>query len=148
MVAMSTADVIVLGSGPAAVSAAWPLVESGLEVLMLEAGGSLKTDMPPADRPSRAELRSQPLSDQDPKTWETLLGDDLRVLRPTKHKFPKLRFLLGDDVGRFLASTQIAAHDFDVIGVFARGGLSNVWAPAPACSTKTNCLSCHFPRAN
>ena len=40
-------DVIIVGSGPAGVSAAFPLVESGLNVLMVD-GGHHATLAPPA----------------------------------------------------------------------------------------------------
>ena len=43
-------DVIVVGSGPAGVSAAFPLVESGLRVLMVDGGETPSVGVP--DTPS------------------------------------------------------------------------------------------------
>ena len=35
---MSDPDVVIIGTGPAGVSAAYPLVEAGLQVLMIDGG--------------------------------------------------------------------------------------------------------------
>ena len=41
---MSRGKVTIIGSGPAGVSAAWPLVQAGIDVLMLDAGKSVSTN--------------------------------------------------------------------------------------------------------
>ena len=48
-------DAVVVGSGPAGVSAAWPMVHSGIDVVMIEAGNALP-DVDPA-RPPLAAAR-------------------------------------------------------------------------------------------
>ena len=146
MAVVKTADVLIIGSGPAAIASAWPMVEAGLVVLMLEARSDLQAVTPPRDRPSRAELRRIPLRDRGAQAWSLLLGDDLRVLKPHDHSLPKLRFLLGDDgVSRFIADSQIVANNFSAIGVFARGGLSNVWGAGASAFDQDELSDLPFP---
>ena len=146
MAVVKTADVLIIGSGPAAIASAWPMVEAGLDVLMLEARSDLQAVTPPRDRPSRAELRRIPLRDRGAQAWSLLLGDDLRVLKLHDHSLPKLRFLLGDDgVSRFIADSQIVANNFSAIGVFARGGLSNVWGAGASAFDQDELSDLPFP---
>src|SRR5262249_28392844 len=65
------ADVIVIGSGPAGVSAALPLVETGRRVLMID-----------GDDDARAEAAAP---------WQRMLGDRLEALVPDDGLSPKLR---------------------------------------------------------
>ena len=58
------ADVIIVGSGPAGVSAAWPLVEAGLGVLMLDASNALLPASPP--HATLANWRA------DPERWRAV----------------------------------------------------------------------------
>ncbi|WP_096700264.1 FAD-dependent monooxygenase [Magnetospirillum sp. 15-1] len=119
------ADVIIVGSGPAGVSVARPLVEAGLSVLMVEAASGL---LPAGDptRPALADLRRGA-----PDTWRHLLGDDLRGLRDMTDVSPKLRLIPDRDfLGNYHRGNRLQARDFTAIGILARGGLSNFWGAA------------------
>jgi choline dehydrogenase-like flavoprotein len=103
-----TADVIVIGSGPAGVSAAFPLVEAGRRVLMIDGGDDRAT---PADAP-----------------WRRMLGDELEALQPDDGLSPKWRTPEARrTMGAFKRYSAIDAEDFLAVGALARGGLSRVW---------------------
>lgn len=124
---MSAPDIIIIGTGPAGVSVAWPLAESGLKVLVLEAGEG-RLPRPSGQRPSLAELRASE------EGWSSLLGHRLSALRDVGFASPKLRTAappgFGEDVA---AENRIHPTGFRPVGAFALGGLSNLWgAVAPA----------------
>lgn len=118
---MMAPDVIIVGSGPAGVSAAWPLVEAGLTVAMLDAGDGC-AHTPSAERPGLAAMRRL----GEPR-W--LLGSKLEHLRSVGAASPKLRTATdgGVDDGGYLAANHIEPTGFRVIGALVRGGLSTVW---------------------
>jgi choline dehydrogenase-like flavoprotein len=102
------ADIVVIGSGPAGVSAALPLVEAGRRVVMIDSGRD--TD-PPADAP-----------------WRRMLGAHLEALRPDDGLSPKLRTPEARRLlGAFHEHQPIGAEDFLAIGALGRGGLSRIW---------------------
>jgi thioredoxin reductase len=68
-------DVIIVGSGPAGVSAAFPLVKAGLRVLMVD-GGKQAKDLPPSE---------------DFLSWRTT--DGLQAKRMVGEKFHALKML-------------------------------------------------------
>jgi len=104
---MSDAEVIVIGSGPAGVSAAWPLVEAGRKVLMLDGTGA---DDPVARGPARVlGMQLEGLSVEDG------LSPKLRA--------PEARLALAG----FLRAHGVEADNFLPVGSLARGGLSRVW---------------------
>ena len=109
-------EVVIIGSGPAGVSAAWPLVEAGCSVLMLEAGVG-QVPKPDTERPSLRELRRDAGAG-----WRHLLGNDLRGLRMMTDVSPKLRMIPD---ARFLERYQRANHlvpnGFAAIGMLVRG---------------------------
>lgn len=124
---MTEPDVIVVGTGPAGVSAAWPLAESGCRVLMLDAGARRALE-PEMERPSLCALRG------DAEGWRHLLGPDLCALRDMDAASPKMRNipLLGFD-GEYLERNRLAPSNFRAIGTLTPGGLSLAWgAVAPA----------------
>jgi choline dehydrogenase-like flavoprotein len=104
---MSDAEIIVIGSGPAGVSAAWPLVEAGRKVLMLDGAG---VDDRIAHGPAR------------------VLGPELEGLSVEDGLSPKLR---APEARLALAGFQrahgVEADNFLPVGSLARGGLSRVW---------------------
>lgn len=116
-----TTDVLIVGSGPAGASAAFPLVEAGFRVTMMDAGGLVPTNDPA--RPPLAHLRSGV-----PGKERYLLGDDLRMLREDDHPSPKLR--AAAPIGftkRFDDFYRPMTKDFSLVGTLDSGGLSNVW---------------------
>ncbi len=120
-------EVLIVGSGPAGASVAWPLVEAGKQVVMLEAGAALGAVAPSGDRPSLSELRSD-WCGGEAEAWPILLGEDLRVLESSDIVSPKIRYRVGGNrLTGFSADSGIVARNFSVVGMFARGGLSNFW---------------------
>ncbi len=113
-------DVIVVGSGPAGVSTAFPLVEAGLKVLLVD-GGKATTLLPPS-KPyliSRAEDENQ---------WEWMVGRNYHSLRNVNAVSPKLRVPTHAHVFEgFDAANKIDARGFVAVGSMAQGGLSNAW---------------------
>lgn len=106
------AEFIVIGSGPAGVSAAIPLVEAGRRVLMID--GAHPSPLP-------AETASEP-------PWRRMLGADLAALRPDDGLSPKLRTPVAlDVVGGFRRWADLSEDRFFATGAMARGGLSQVW---------------------
>lgn len=104
---MSEADVIVVGSGPAGVSAAWPLVQAGRQVLMLDGASAEQPAAHGADR---------------------VLGPGLEGLSVEDGLSPKLR---APEARLAFAGFQrahgVEAQNFLPVGSLARGGLSRVW---------------------
>lgn len=114
-------DVLVVGSGPAGVSCAWPLVEAGLNVTLTDPGQAMR--LPSPGRPSLSAVRAG-----DPGKHDILLGGDLRSLRHSAHPSPKLR--VGAPVGfiaDYYSSLNVSMQNFVLAGTLATGGLSNVW---------------------
>jgi choline dehydrogenase-like flavoprotein len=114
------ADVVVIGSGPAGVSAALPLVEAGRRVVMIDGGSD-------RDAPASAP-------------WQRKLGAHLEALRPDdglspKMRTPEARRLLG----AFRQHEPIEEEDFLAIGALGRGGLSRIWG-AFACELQDDDL--------
>ena len=114
------ADAIVVGSGPAGVSVALPMLEAGMRVALLDGG---KT------RPDRASTRAyHDLRRHDADQWRVFLGGDLEALRPSGPPSPKF-----DAPGsRFAfepgpAATRVEGRGFAAIVSLASGGLSNIW---------------------
>ncbi len=102
------ADIVVIGSGPAGVSAAWPLVEAGRRVVMIDGGGDSDAGMV--------------------TPWQRMLGAHLEALRPDDGLSPKLRTPEARRLlGAFQEREPIEAEDFLAIGALGRGGLSRIW---------------------
>ena len=114
-------EVIIIGSGPAGVSAAWPLLEAGLRVLMLDQG-----EIPtPAEADDRAYLD---IRRDDAQQWRRFLGDDFGALRGPRDVSPKLKAPANAYAFRgFRQAYNIHTDNFQAIGSLAQGGLSNVW---------------------
>lgn len=113
-------DVIIVGSGPAGVSAAFPLVQAGLRVLMVD-GGREAAMMPPS-RPYLDERFGN--TDQ----WKWMVGQDFHALKNGDAVSPKLRVPTQEYVfDGFAASNRIESKNFVTVGSLAKGGLSNAW---------------------
>jgi choline dehydrogenase-like flavoprotein len=105
------ADIVIIGSGPAGVSAAFPLVETGLRVLMIDGAGREAAGTRTAGEP-----------------WRKRLGDGLEALVPEDGLSPKLRTPAGRRiVGDFQRRASIEGDGFIAVGALARGGLSRLW---------------------
>jgi choline dehydrogenase-like flavoprotein len=102
------ADVIVIGSGPAGVSASFPLIEAGRRVLMIDGAGAARN------------AAASP--------WDRALGAGLEALKPDDGLSPKLRTPLARAVVEpFRRDCEFAEDNFYAIGARARGGLSRIW---------------------
>jgi choline dehydrogenase-like flavoprotein len=110
------ADIIIVGSGPAGVSAAFPLVESGARVMMIDGASSEK-----------------PAAEDGNERWRRMLGSELEALLPEDGVSPKLRTPHARRIVRdFERSGNIRGEGFIAIGARSRGGLSQIWG-ALAC---------------
>lgn len=121
---MMDADVIIVGSGPAGVSAAVACVPSPLKILMIDPGSGA------SGTPSEARLK-EPFLDarQHGQTqWKWMVGRDYLALRQSGAVSPKLRIPASEEVfGNFETENRISARNFAAVGSLSRGGLSNVW---------------------
>lgn len=121
-------DVVIVGSGPAGVSAAFPLVEAGLNVLMVDGGRSAGVALP--DR-QFLDLRRA-----EAGQWNWMVGRDFHALRQADAVSPKLRAPTHAAVFEgFAAANAIKADNFVAVGSLAPGGLSNAWGCGVACLT-------------
>jgi choline dehydrogenase-like flavoprotein len=112
-------DVIIVGSGPAAVSAAWPLVESGCSVMMLDAAEQSVPDPPLAD-----------INDfyRGDRAWRHAFGDNFAGLRLGSDRSPKFATRIGQTaLGSDSEFPPVRAVNFLPIRSFVAGGLSKVW---------------------
>ena len=95
-------DFLVIGSGPAGVSAAFPLALAGRKVLMIDGAGQARWPAP---------------SD---KTARPVAGDDAQS--------PKLGTPYAQKItASFRHDSAIAVQDFLAVGALSRGGLSTIW---------------------
>lgn len=113
-------DVIIVGSGPAGVSAAFPLVHAGIKVLMVDGGREAK--VAPPSQPYLTERYEG--KDQ----WKWMVGKDFNALRKMDAVSPKLRTPTHNYVfDDFIAQNCIEAKNFISVSSLAKGGLSNAW---------------------
>jgi len=114
-------DVIIVGSGPAGTSAAYPLVKAGLKVLMVDA----QADTASPVLPSRPFLDARA---NDEHQWKWLIGENFHALNQLDAVSPKLKTPTHAHVFEgFSASNHIETDNFIGIGSLATGGLSNAW---------------------
>ena len=113
-------QVIIVGSGPAGTSAAWPLVEAGVRVLMLDAARDDALPAPP--------IGSITTFRRDPARWKFQFGEDLSGVRIGGDHSPKMTTPLARAmVSRFAAENALVARDFLAAGSLEAGGLSRIW---------------------
>jgi choline dehydrogenase-like flavoprotein len=113
-------DALIVGSGPAGVSAAFALLERGLSVGMVDGGGV----------PKQASKNIDFLSNrfQDAEQWQWMIGEDFHAVGNIDADSPKHRVPgLGYAFEGFAEANKIDSHDFKAYGSLAAGGLSNVW---------------------
>ncbi|GKS65798.1 dehydrogenase [Nitrospira sp.] len=113
-------DVIIIGSGPAGVSAAFPLLEAGLNVLMID-GGKVP-DMAPPEQDFLSARRD------DFEQWKWMIGQDFCAIHMRSAVSPKFRVpSLAFTFDGFEQGNNIKGKNFVTIGSLAAGGLSNAW---------------------
>lgn len=121
-------DVVIVGSGPSGVSAAFPLLKAGLKVLMVD-GGQVSDLKPP--RGAFLDQRSR-----DAAQWRWMIGRDFYALRQAQAVSPKLRVPTHAAIfDGFASENRIVADHFVSLGSLAAGGLSNAWGCGVACLT-------------
>ena len=129
-------DVIIVGSGPAGVSAAYPLVQSGLSVLMIDGGKTPKSDL---NTNSYIKTRFE-----DTHQWNWMLGKNYHALKNTNAISPKLRIPQYEYVfEEFNSVNKILSSGFSAVGSLAKGGLSNAWGCGVAALSEEE--ACAFP---
>ncbi len=113
-------DVLVVGAGPAAISAAWPMAEAGLRIGIADAG------LPEAvtlQRPQRSlyERRTMALGiSESGKVGDAGLSPRVRLM--ANHAATPA----------YLSANGIACRDFSAVAGLALGGLSTVWGASVA----------------
>ena len=113
-------DVLVIGSGPAGVSAAHPLVAGGVLTWMVDGGEAPSSPVPDGEI---LDLRA---NDRGQSRW--LVGDDAHALRQSSSSSPKFRAPTLAYVFRDYASRNgLVAENFALTGSLATGGMSNAW---------------------
>ena len=112
--------VLIVGSGPAGVSAAWPLLEAGIPVLMIDA-----STPPPLPTPPTGDINGFRV---DAARWKTQFGCDLGGLAAAADQSPKLATPLARAaLAGFAEANGIAVQNFQALGSLSRGGLSTIW---------------------
>jgi choline dehydrogenase-like flavoprotein len=135
-----TEPVIIVGSGPAGVSAAWPLLQAGVAVVMIDASPADPLPSPPPG--DITALRS------DPNRWSAQFGADLGGLAAMGDISPKLTTpLTRAALAGYAESIGVSAQDFLVFGCLSAGGLSNVWGAVAAVYDEDDLRGFPFPRS-
>lgn len=131
-------DIIIVGSGPAGVSVALPLVEAGLRVLMVD-GGKQSGVLPPKEDFLSARTN-------DPEQWKWMVGEDFHALKKRDAVTPKLRVPShAYAFEEFEARNHVAGKNFITVGSLATGGLSNVWGCGVARFSASEMAGFPFP---
>ena len=118
-------DVAIIGSGPAGVSAAWPLVRSGARISILDQG----RDGPGSGSP---EMSFLDIRKHDLEQWRTYIGEDFTGLGGGANETPKFKVPLHRHVwDGFIDAYGITATGLNPTGSLARGGISKMWGAGP-----------------
>lgn len=113
-------DVIIIGSGPAGVSAAFPLLNAGLRVVMVDGGAKPMQTLPEDDYITWRY--------NDVFQFDRIIGRDYHALKKQDSDSPKLRIpSLAYVFDQFKSLNQIKSNTFVSVGSLAAGGLSNAW---------------------
>ncbi|MCX6806445.1 MAG: 4Fe-4S ferredoxin [Patescibacteria group bacterium] len=131
---------MIVGSGPAGVSAAFPLVKAGLSVLMVDGGNE------PSSSPPELDFLSWRAGDHNQSS--RIIGKNFYSLKPGIEGSPKLRIPGFEYVFKdFKKFNQIENDGYITIGSLSTGGLSNAWGSGVACLSETELLNFPFPSA-
>ena len=113
-------DVIIVGSGPSGTSAAYPLLEAGLKILMVDGGKKI------SEKPPNGNYHD--LKRNDSNQWKWQLGKDLYFIKSIKDSSPKLRIPLYKNIFENLNNKKnIYGENFIAVNSLSAGGLSNAW---------------------
>ena len=114
-------DIIIIGSGPAGVSAAFPLVDKKISVCMLE-GGEKHDDI----YPNHDFLKSRK---DEISQWKWMIGDDYHYLKSDKKVSPKLKVPNNKNLFNDFNNRKIVNSDkkINIFGGLGLGGLSKAW---------------------
>ena len=105
-------DVLIIGSGPAGVSAAFPLVQAGLSVAMVDGANDGKR--------SNVQQTSNRIIDS--------FGSDYSSLVPFDERSPKQRLHRSSQLSAdYNKQTKLRTQEFKATGAITRGGLSTLW---------------------
>ena len=131
-------DIIIVGSGPAGVSAAFPLVDAGLRILMVDGGKQ------PGVLPPEADFLSARANDTE--QWKWMVGEDFHALKKRDAVSPKLRVPShAYAFEEFDARNQVVGKNFITVGSLATGGLSNAWGCGVARFSASEMADFPFP---
>lgn len=131
-------DIIIVGSGPAGISAAFPLVESGLRVLMVDGG-----ERPDVQLPEKDFLSART---GDFEQWKWMIGESYYALQMRDAVSPKLRVPShAFAFNGFERNNKIEGKNFITVGSLATGGLSNSWGCGVACYSAAEIAAFPFP---
>lgn len=138
---LPAADIVIVGSGAAGVSAAIPLVETGCNVVMIDAGLEPQQALP-------AE-RFYDIRVQEPEQWKLFVGNLFQALRADVPASPKFRAPSNSFAyDGYQQAYAIHKTNFAVVGSLAAGGLSNVWGAGVSCYTSEDLRDFPITRAD
>jgi choline dehydrogenase-like flavoprotein len=110
-------EIIIVGAGPAGISAAIPLVSAGIKVIMLDAGKELNQN------PSQLAAERQ-----------DKIGGEFQAIRNLGDYSPKFRVpWIADMFSCYSEEYALVSENFLTQGMLAPGGLSNAWGAGVAC---------------
>lgn len=117
---MIETEILIVGSGPAGINAAWPLVLAGRSVVMIDADSR---PLPSSPETSLGELRYHP------HRWQHVFGEDLGGLFVHGDFSPKLATPMGRAVIKAGndAWPKVSANNFMAMRSATPGGLSAIW---------------------
>ncbi len=134
-------DVIIVGSGPAGVSAAFPLVQAGLKVLMVD--GGREANITPPSHPYLTERF------EGKEQWVWMVGKHFHALQKMNAVSPKLRVPVHHYVfDNFTEKNRIKPKNFIAVGSLAKGGLSNAWGCGVARLSPEELSEFPFPKSS
>ncbi len=132
------AQVVVVGTGAAGVSAAWPLARAGLDVLMIDPG----LDMPTPELPNIDYLHARRTDDAQSKWMFAHRLSNLTADSP-KFRVPTLANVFSG----FAELQKIHTENFTAIGSIACGGLTTAWGAGVAAFSESEMRDWPLPRS-